>query len=115
LTSHKNKQSGSSGRSGFTSHVSSGCFSMQVLGFFLHNRQSRGYSSQYSLEKYFLSGQNLRLLSLLGDIQLATTNGLSTKWGRAYHGNATEYREQSEVEGMYGSVVLICRNVRSRT
>ena len=56
------------------------------------------------------SGQNLKLL-LLSNIHMATNNGLSTKWGRAYHGNATEHREQSEVEGTHDSMA-VCRIVR---
>jgi hypothetical protein len=62
--------------------------------------------------KVFQSGQNLHFkLVLLNDIHMATTNGLSTKWGRAYHGNATEHREQSEVEGTHDSMP-VCRIVR---
>jgi hypothetical protein len=57
--------------------------------------------------KVFQSGQNLHFV-LLNDIHMATTNGLSTKWGRAYHGNATEHREQSEVEGTHNSMPESC-------
>ena len=42
---------------------------------------------------------------------MATANGLRTKWGRAYHGNATEHGEQGEVEGTHDSMV-VCRIVR---
>jgi len=66
----------------------------------------------------FQSRQNLQLL-LLSDIQMARTDGLSglsanSKWGRAYHGNATEHREQSEVEGTHDSIAVqsVCRVVR---
>jgi hypothetical protein len=78
----------------------------------MHCRPGR-WDTQRSLgwRHIFQSGQNLRLL-LLGDIQVkATTNGLSTKWGGADHGNATEHREQSEVEGTHDSMA-VCRIVR---
>jgi hypothetical protein len=45
-------------------------------------------------------------LLLLNDVQVAATSG-----GRAYHGNAAEHREQSEVEGTHVSVAA-CRIVR---
>ena len=48
----------------------------------------------------------------MSDIQhIATTDGLGTKRGRAYHGNATEQREQSEVGGTHDSMA-VCRIVR---
>jgi hypothetical protein len=90
----RSAQTGSSGQSSQT---------LQTL--------ASGCSSQSRLEKIFQSVQNLQLL-LLSDIHsMATTNGLSTKWGRAYHGNATEHGEQSEVEGTHDSMA-VCRIVR---
>jgi hypothetical protein len=48
------------------------------------------------------------LFKLLRDIRIATAHGLSTKWGRAYHGDATEHREQSQVEGTHDSIMAVC-------
>jgi hypothetical protein len=42
---------------------------------------------------------------------MATADGLSTKRACAYHGDATEHGEQSEVEGTHDSVA-VCRIVR---
>ncbi len=45
-----------------------------------------------------------------------TNNGFSRSvvpnGGCAYHRNATEYRQQTEVEGTHASVVVACRIVR---
>jgi hypothetical protein len=61
------------------------------------------HNSLLCWRKIFQSGQNLQLL-ILSDILLTTTNGLSTKWVRAYHGNAAKNCEQSEVEGTHCSM-----------
>ena len=87
----------------------------RLLGKDLHRRPSKpgrreAAGSLLRWRKIFQSGQNLRL-PLLSDVHFATTNGLSTKWGRAYHGDATEHREQSEVEGTHDSMP-VCRIVR---
>jgi hypothetical protein len=88
----------------------------RLLGKDRHCRSRRPWrrDPDHSLcwRKIFQSGQNLQLL-LLSDIQIqiATTNGLSTERGHAYHGNATEHREQSEVEGTHNSMA-VCRIVR---
>jgi hypothetical protein len=42
-------------------------------------------------------------LPLLNDVRFTATTG-----GRAYHGNAAEQREQSEVEGTHASVAICC-------
>jgi hypothetical protein len=42
-------------------------------------------------------------LLLINDVRVAATSG-----GRAYHGNAAEHREQSEVEGTHDSVAECC-------
>jgi hypothetical protein len=57
-------------------------------------------------------GQNLDPHELLQrNIHLATINGIGRSavpnWSRAYHGNATKDREQTEVEGTHVSVAVM--------
>lgn len=44
---------------------------------------------------------DLGLGMLIAVYGIATANGLSKKWGCAYHGNTAEHRDQREVEGTH--------------
>jgi hypothetical protein len=68
--------------------------------------------------KNFQSGQILHML-LPRDVHLATIDGPSRSAvpnrGRAYHDDATEHREQTEVEGATHASVAIVRRVTYET